>query len=208
LRDIKRRADAAVQDYIKKLTTEADSKIMEGVNRTNSKIEQEFEEIRIGIRQKQKDLDGSVKEDVIKVTFDFVKKRLNWTLSTEKWIIWVDDQPDTTLAIRNVFKTNNINVETPTSTNEVATLLANPPQGKKFELLVSDMRRGNNPREGLDYFQKIKGQPYPPRLIFGPKSLLEPLSGEIDDLIKDDPLFLGAVSANEPFFDKVLNKLR
>ena len=68
--------------------------------------------------------------------------------------------------------------------------IANPPEDKKFDLIVSDMRRGPNKREGLDFFQKIKGQKsYPPRLIFTPGSLLQPVENEIQELKRGDERF-------------------
>jgi len=127
----------------------------------------------------------------------------------QKWLIWVDDQPKTTEMARDELKKNGIQAEAVESTKQVEDLFANPPKDKKFDLLVSDMRRGLNKREGLDFFKKIKGQSsYPPRLIFAPKSLLQPVENEIQELQQSDKQFLGAFSAREPFFAKIFEVMR
>jgi CheY-like chemotaxis protein len=166
-----------------------------------------------------RDLLSSMDEDVTKLAADLVQRRASIStvvgqpepltegqFSGKKSVIWVDDQPNTTLAARNELIKNGIKVEAVESTAELEELLAKSPN--KFDLIVSDMRRGKNAREGLDYFQRIRGKNHPPGLIFAPKKLLRPVESEIEELRAADSRFLGAVSGSEPFFTKVFQVLR
>jgi len=166
-----------------------------------------------------RDLLSSMGEDVTKLAADLAQRRASISTvvgqpepltegqsSGKKSVIWVDDQPNTTLAARDELIKKGFKVEAVVSTAELEELLAKSPN--KFDLIVSDMRRGDNAREGLDYFQRIRAKNHPPGLIFAPKKLLRPVKSEIEELQAADSRFLGAVSGSEPFFTKVFQVLR
>lgn len=231
LKEIRRRAENTVENEIQKQAKAADAKITEHVELVKSKVNDSFVSVQrdfVRIQQEFKsvkeDFKSGAEEDLTLVTMDLVRRQQPSAPITtggaqpeyertpspqKKWMIWVDDQPKTTLTARKELLRNGIQVEAVESTKDLEELLANPPKDKKFDLIVSDMRRGTNKREGLDFLQKIKGQKsYPPRLIFSPSSLLQSVENEIQELKAADDLFLGAFSAREPVFANIFKVMR
>lgn len=122
----------------------------------------------------------------------------------DKSLIWVDDQPNTIAAAKEQLESKGIIVETVEDSDKLDRRL----REKKFDLVVSDLRREGSPRAGLDYFIRLqKLSRLPPSLLFAPKTLVDPVRPEIDDLSHAAPDFLGAVTTTEQFFAVVYDWL-
>lgn len=77
-------------------------------------------------------------------------------------ILWVDDNPDTVLFESGILQNLGIMVEfAKNSANALEKLAQNP-----YQLLISDIRRGQKAAEGLDFLAEIRRLNRPQPLIF------------------------------------------
>jgi CheY-like chemotaxis protein len=67
-------------------------------------------------------------------------------------VLWVDDHPENNLNERKMFKQLNVEVDTAKSTEEALEIL----KFAKYDLILSDMYRDDNPAEGLDFLKKFR----------------------------------------------------
>ena len=139
IRDIRRRAADTVQKEIEKLTNAADTKIKEHVDLAQSTFTQqigveqdkfreksdafgkEIAEMKQRSQEQTSELNEfivSTKDDLTKSFLALVSRRQALARTTtgvaqplEKWVIWVDDQPMTTLTARKELERNGIQVE-------------------------------------------------------------------------------------------------
>ncbi len=67
-------------------------------------------------------------------------------------ILWVDDHPENNLNERRMFKQLNVDIDTAKSTDEALAML----KFAKYDLILSDMYRDDNPADGLDFLKKFR----------------------------------------------------
>ncbi len=77
-------------------------------------------------------------------------------------ILWVDDNPQNNIYEREALQILGSNVDVATSTAEGLLAL----QSKVYDLVVSDMLRGNNPNEGLTLLEEMRNGRFPQRMVF------------------------------------------
>ncbi len=77
-------------------------------------------------------------------------------------ILWVDDNPQNNIYEREVLQILGSNVDVATSSEEGLLAL----QSKVYDLVVSDMSRDNNPKEGLTMLEEMRNSRFPQQVIF------------------------------------------
>jgi CheY-like chemotaxis protein len=77
-------------------------------------------------------------------------------------MLWVDDNPENSLYERAMFKSMGISIELATSTSAALAAL----QRGAFDVLVSDMERGWNPRAGLQLVEGLGDLGNNPGVVF------------------------------------------
>jgi hypothetical protein len=218
VRDIRRRAEGAFEEQLTDFRKTAQSTFTRQIEQART----DLETLRNDVQRRAEDINASfssINDDVTKLTSDLVSRREALTQSQPgvppsepdyngKCIIWIDDQPHTTMTAREELARYGIKTTAVEDTHTLEEKLADPPGGKPYDLIISDMRRGVDRRAGLDYFKTVIGKGLPKRMIFAPNSLVRPVENEIRQLQQRDNGFLGAVTAKEPFFAKVFEALR
>jgi CheY-like chemotaxis protein len=182
----------------------------------NARIDQIVNPAIEGLRKTIEERVNTVKEDLADVRTGITEAAADSKLPavaqenlSTKRIIWLDDQPNTTKTARNELEKRGITVDAVESSDE----LEGKVRQKRYDLIVSDMRRDGNPRAGLDYFQKIRAdaernRQWPPRILFAPQSLMNKVRDEIDGLVQNGGgKFLSPVTSPERFFEAVLKAL-
>ncbi len=126
------------------------------------------------------------------------------TSQPRKVIVWVDDRPQTIEPVKAELERRGIEVEIATSTEALDQKL----REHSYDLIVSDMRRGSNRREGLDYFISIKDRNnLPSRFIYTGSRNITSYNEEFDRLRAESPKFLGVATTPSDFFAMVLEGL-
>lgn len=74
------------------------------------------------------------------------------TIFSGAQLLWVDDHPENNLNERRMFKQLNVEVDTAKSTDEALQML----KYAKYDLILSDMYRADNPADGLDFLNKFR----------------------------------------------------
>jgi CheY-like chemotaxis protein len=77
-------------------------------------------------------------------------------------ILWVDDDPDGNSNEREALRAAGVEVENAVSTEEAFRLL----RRKDRDLIVSDIDRETNPKEGLEFLDALRGEENPIPVIF------------------------------------------
>lgn len=67
-------------------------------------------------------------------------------------ILWVDDHPENNLNERRMLRQLNTEIDMATNSEEALKILANA----KYDVVLSDMARGQDPLAGLDFLQKLR----------------------------------------------------
>lgn len=77
-------------------------------------------------------------------------------------ILWVDDNPENNIYEREALLTLGTITDTATTTEEgMAALRSNV-----YDLVISDMRRGSVPDEGLSLLREMQKDRYPQQVVF------------------------------------------
>jgi CheY-like chemotaxis protein len=182
----------------------------------NARIDQIVNPAIEGLRRTIEERVNTVKEDLADVRTGITEAAADSKLPamaqdnlSTKRIVWLDDQPNTTKAARDELEKRGITADAVETSEELEDQLRH----KKYDLIVSDMRRNGNPRAGLDYFKKIRAdadwnQHWPPRILFAPQSLMNKVRDEVDDLVQNGGgKFLSPVTSPERFFEAVRKTL-
>jgi CheY-like chemotaxis protein len=67
-------------------------------------------------------------------------------------VLWVDDHPENNLNERRMLRQLNTEIDTATSSEEALEILKNA----RYDLVLSDMARGNEAMAGLTFLQKLR----------------------------------------------------
>jgi CheY-like chemotaxis protein len=67
-------------------------------------------------------------------------------------ILWVDDHPENNLNERRMLRQLNTEIDMVTNSEEALRILDNA----KYDVVLSDMARGQDPLAGLDFLQKLR----------------------------------------------------
>ncbi len=84
-------------------------------------------------------------------------------------VLWVDDKPDNNLREREAMAAFNVRFDLALSTEEALQRL----RGADYDLIISDMGRGSNPRAGYDLLRELRQRGDSTRVIFYTRSCTE-----------------------------------
>lgn len=96
----------------------------------------------------------AIQSDISEAAINIVNANVNLEQSNikTKIILWVDDRPDNNIYERETFSSLGIRFELALSTNEALKKLEN----NKYDAIISDMGRGEGPREGYVLLESIR----------------------------------------------------
>jgi CheY-like chemotaxis protein len=193
-KQLERNTVQAIKDRIASFERE----IEEDFSRLKVQFDEELSKMREALVSDQRDRAAQAAQPV-----SSGQRRLD-----DKRIIWVDDKPRTTLAVRAELENEGAIVDSVASSEELTAKLSS--SSPHYDLIVSDLRRGGDPRAGLEYLQKIKDEPeLPPRLIFTSIRGVAKYRTEIEELRANSKgRFLGVVTSGEEFFKTVFKQLQ
>lgn len=90
------------------------------------------------------------------------RARENISVFKGVFILWVDDQPENNLNERKMFKQLGVDIDVVTNTEDAVTSL----QSGNYDLVFSDMTRGENPMAGLDLLNELKKNNISKHVVF------------------------------------------
>jgi CheY-like chemotaxis protein len=67
-------------------------------------------------------------------------------------LLWVDDHPENNLNERRMFRQLKVDIDTARSTEEAMAMLGK----SRYDLVISDMARGEDPAAGLSFLEKLR----------------------------------------------------
>jgi CheY-like chemotaxis protein len=136
----------------------------------------QFEEINKMI------LELSAKSNIINKRTDKnfgADKQIDVTNLKGKKILWVDDYPGNNDYLREILEQAGIKFNLALDTSQAVNIL----KKEKFDLIISDMGRGDNPSAGLELLTKLKGQGInTPAIIFSSTQALRKFGNDAMEL--------------------------
>lgn len=77
-------------------------------------------------------------------------------------VLWVDDNPSNNIYEQETLRAMGANIDVATTTSKGIHLL----QENVYDIVISDMDRGENRKEGLEFLQQIRAAKLPQRVVF------------------------------------------
>jgi CheY-like chemotaxis protein len=77
-------------------------------------------------------------------------------------LLWVDDNPDNNYYESSILKSLGVSIDTARTTEEALNMNAE----HRYDVIISDMARGNNNRAGVDLLNELRKQRNHPQVIF------------------------------------------